>query len=378
MNGTRTDSQARAKVRVRQATTVVLQLAMPHYRQGLVNQLGSDDSIVFLTGDRQFQEGVTVDVSGSNVIRTGKNRFLFGRRLAFQPVPLSIALQAPTLVVELNPRVINSWLYLGMRKLLRKPTVAWGHVFPRAGRGAGTDRLRQIMRRMLDGMIVYTQGEQAEFATLHPRIPVYVAANAVYSRSELTPAIATDTRDSFIVIGRLVEAKRPQLALQAMQLLIEEVPDARLVVVGSGPLLTGLRSSWSSLVESGHVMFTGDVMEIEDLRPLFSRAIALLGPGYVGLNVTQALGFGVPVIYADDEPHAPEVELLDSSNSTAFSAGNPSELAQAMADAWRARAAVDLRLEERSRPVRERYSVEAMADAFRQVAQFEMGVPGLG
>ena len=52
-----------------------------------------------------------------------------------------------------------------------------------------------------------------------------------------------------------------------------------------------------------------------------------------GVNATQALGFGVPVIYADKELHAPEVEQLTPANSVIFSANDSSDLARAMVDA---------------------------------------------
>jgi glycosyltransferase involved in cell wall biosynthesis len=71
------------------------------------------------------------------------------------------------------------------------------------------------------------------------------------------------------------------------------------------------------------------------------------------------------MIYADDEPHAPEIEgAIDGFNATSFHSDDTEGLARAMNDMvnhemeWRERFA------EISATCRERYSVEAMVSGF--------------
>jgi glycosyltransferase involved in cell wall biosynthesis len=350
---------------------LVEQLALPHYRQGLVERLAetTGSEVVFLTGDAQFYAGVVRGVGGPNVEYTGPNVFFAGRRLAYQRVPAMRSLRAGLLVIELNPRIVNSWVLLAARRLLGRPTWAWGHVFARVGKGARTEPVRNVMRRALDGMVVYTEVEAAELHELNPGLQSLVAYNAVYRRAQLQPLGQTPDPQDFIVIGRLVADKKPGLAVEAMRTFSVRHPESTLLVVGKGPLDEELRAGAEDLVESGSVQFLGEVTEWADVRELFDRAVALVAPGYVGLNVTQALGFGVPVIYAEREPHAPESEALTPENSYLFESDDPSSLASAMERAWDARIETRRRAEQIAERVRSTYAVEAMASAFEELAK---------
>ena len=98
----------------------------------------------------------------------------------------------------------------------------------------------------------------------------------------------TGERDEFfIVAGRLVAYKEPQVVVDAFRGL-----DARLVVVGTGPLEAHLRRDAPPNVEVlGHV---GD----ERLRGLMRRARALIHVGNedFGITMAEAIACGCPVI----------------------------------------------------------------------------------
>ena len=98
--------------------------------------------------------------------------------------------------------------------------------------------------------------------------------------------------------------------------------------VGDGPLSADARRLAEQLGIADRVEFEGRCDDLDKLRELFSHAALLLSPGYVGLNVVQALGFGTPVVYPLGEPHAPEVEALDDNNSATFPAGDVEACAQ--------------------------------------------------
>ncbi|WP_162722449.1 glycosyltransferase family 4 protein [Microbacterium sp. PM5] len=348
---------------------VVLQLALPHYRQALVSELSETRSVSFLSGDRQFLPGVVLGVNGENVTYTGRNLFFLGGRFAWQRGTWRAIRSAENLVVELNPRILNSWLAIAVRKILRLKTVAWGHVFPRAGEAARSDLVRNVMRRGIDGMIVYTYRQRDDFRRLHPQTPVYVAANAIYSREELVPSLLGVDRTDFIVIGRIVENKKVALAAEAFAHIARELSDSRLVIIGDGPLRDSIQKSYADLVNAGRIRFMGEITSVDDLRELFGCAVSMIAPGYVGLNATQSLGFGVPVIYSRSEPHAPEIELLDEENSTSFTTDDSIALAETMRQAWQRRHMVSEYSEALSSRVRDLYSVETMAAAFREVGK---------
>jgi glycosyltransferase involved in cell wall biosynthesis len=110
------------------------------------------------------------------------------------------------------------------------------------------------------------------------------------------------------------------------------------------------------------VDFLGHISDLDHLRSLYSESVVSVSPGYVGLSLTQSLGFGVPMLAADNEPHAPEVELLSDETGAFFAAGDPDSLAAQIIDAYRAPTRWDgQKLVE---TVRSRYSSTAMAEGF--------------
>ena len=101
------------------------------------------------------------------------------------------------------------------------------------------------------------------------------------------------------------------------------------------------------------------------LSDFYGRSIASVSPGYVGLSLTQSLGFGVPMVIARDEPHSPEIEAaIEGFNCLFFAPATVEALRDAMvaiagdADTWVARRAA---IAEESR---RNYSVETMTDGF--------------
>ena len=70
---------------------------------------------------------------------------------------------------------------------------------------------------------------------------------------------------------------------------------------------------------SDRVRFQGEVTDPEVLRDFFSRAIAYVSPGAVGLAVLHAFAYGVPVITGRENYHGPEADNLNSENSIIYS-----------------------------------------------------------
>jgi glycosyltransferase involved in cell wall biosynthesis len=346
--------------------TTVLQLAMPHYRQHFLDCLREeateDDELIFMVGDEHFGVGVTTAVDSPFLRRTGNNRFVAGRRLAWQRGVVRPAILADTAVVELNPRILSTWFVLVARSLLRRRTLGWGHAWPRAGKHARSDQLRRVVRSLSDGLIVYIDEDRDALLADGYKKRIYVAPNAI-ARSSHQQAIAPQSkRSSLVWIGRLAEAKKPQLAINAFRIAIPELPDStNLLVVGDGPERVNCIASAGDLVDSGRVQFLGFVEE-QCLAQLLGSAIASIASGYVGLNATQSIGYGCPIVYPSGEPHSPEVATLNESNSVSFPRDDPAALARAMIEAERAQDRFDR--EAISRHMRETFSADRMASNF--------------
>jgi len=110
-----------------------------------------------------------------------------------------------------------------------------------------------------------------------------------------------DRDPALIFLGRLKKSKRPDHAIKAFGLISEEVPDARLWVVGDGPLKPKLEKLVKRLGLGERVTLYGRVGEEEKIE-LLTRAQALVFPAVRegwGLVVTEANACGTPAVGYD-------------------------------------------------------------------------------
>jgi glycosyltransferase involved in cell wall biosynthesis len=295
--------------------------------------------------------------------------FLLGRRLLWQRRCVRPLSKPSTLVLELNPRIVSSWLLLIRRRLARRRNVLYGHAWPRRGANAPTDRVRGLMRRLGDAVIVYTESQARELATLMPGVMVRAAPNALYSRTLAIGRADRRPAHSILFVGRLVPAKKPLLLLEGFARVVSDLPaDTRLVFVGDGPLSPALQERARGLGVADRVEFAGHVEAFDRLRALYADALVSVSPGYVGLSLTQSLWFGVPVLIARDEPHAPEIEAAEPGfNSVFFDSDSSEALGRELVRAFEHRDRWLDRAPEIARVCVSRYSLESMVEAIVDV-----------
>lgn len=332
---------------------------LPPYREAclqiLHDRLGEEWAAY--AGDQHLDPTVR-SAGNSGLYQPVRNSTVLGRRLLVQTGNWRSVLRADTAILDLNPRSLSAWILLLTRRARGRRTLLWGHLHPRAGARARTASVRATMRRRADGCILYSHADAASVRDLAGSEAVWVAPNALYRRDELGTG-GSRVRDTYLYVGRLEPAKKPELLLRAFARLAPAHPDRRLVFVGGGSSLEPLQAGVDRLGLGDRVEFLGGVHSVSTLRELYSQAICSVSPGYAGLSLTQSLGFGVPMVVADAEPHAPEIELAALGGVTFFRSDSVEELAAALLSA-------ELRLPDAERRrligvLRERYSAEAMA-----------------
>lgn len=112
----------------------------------------------------------------------------------------------------------------------------------------------------------------------------------------LTPLVSRETRPTVVFLGRLEAHKRPQDALRAFELLQTKISDARMWIIGTGPMEEELRRRASDGVE-----FLGRLSNEEKLARL-GRAHVLVATSVRegwGLVVTEAASMGTPTVGYD-------------------------------------------------------------------------------
>jgi glycosyltransferase involved in cell wall biosynthesis len=345
----------------------IVQCEIPAYRQGVFDLLAKrfPGQLTLLAGRDYFDHTGRVAITHPDLRIVG-NHFLARRRLLWQSGIWRSALAADVTVVELNPRILSGWVILLVRRVLRRRTLVWGHAWPRGGRARWTDRLRQLMRRLASGVVVYTHQQADELRRRMPGTSVTAAPNALYSsRDHVVPPRSPETATSVVYVGRLIEVKKPRLLLDAFAAAVDGLPpDMHLVFVGEGPLRRPLEDAAAGAGIADRVRFLGEVIAYDDLAEVYAGAIVSACPGYAGLSITQSYWFGVPAIIARDDQHSPEIEAAVEGENSIFvesdsvaSLGRALECVATEREMWLARG------EAISRACAERYSLEAMVDA---------------
>jgi glycosyltransferase involved in cell wall biosynthesis len=352
-------------------TVVFAGVAIGDYRRRFLECVSQQmPQLKVITGDvhleSSFKSGQELGVQVQRVT----NSFFLGRRLLWQKAVLDACTVADACVIEHNPRSLTAWAVCLRRRAGGKRTVAWGHVESREGHKRGIGLARHLQRNACGVALYYTQEERATaLARYGTRPRAFVAPNALYGRSEWYRPPDCVPQD-FLVIGRLSADKKPEVALQAF--LTAKLPaGCKLHVVGSGPMRAALEEM--ARRSDRTVKFHGHVTNQEILAGLFHQSIAAISPGYVGLSIVQSTYFGCPMIYANGEPHAPEIVLADEGfNAMAVKHCTPEHFARAMERAAIVFRRPGCRFEIAAHSV-ERCNAEDMAAGFIAAVEFSVG-----
>jgi phosphatidylinositol alpha-mannosyltransferase len=150
-----------------------------------------------------------------------------------------------------------------------------------------------------------------------------------FARAEPYPRDGREFRILFV--GRLEPRKGAKFLLRAMPAVIGSVPDARLVVVGSGPMSAYYRSHLPDEV-SGRVDFVGRVSG-DDLARHYASADVFCSPAMggesFGIVLIEAMAAGAAVVASDIGGYRDVV--TDGRNGLLTRRGDPDSIAGAIA-----------------------------------------------
>lgn len=107
------------------------------------------------------------------------------------------------------------------------------------------------------------------------------------------PEVPKEMDPTVVFLGRLVAMKQPEHAIEAFEALVRDLSNAKLWVIGDGPLLARLRKRASPAVS-----FLGRIGR-DDLLDRLARAHVLVATSVRegwGLNVSEAAACGTPSI----------------------------------------------------------------------------------
>ncbi|MEU6657887.1 glycosyltransferase family 4 protein [Streptomyces sp. NPDC046821] len=141
-----------------------------------------------------------------------------------------------------------------------------------------------------------------------------------------------DRPPTVLWVGGLIPRKSPELALRAFARLRSDVPQARLVVLGQGPLRPALEQLALSLGVSGAVEFRGEI-PWEEVLTAYDTADALLMTSLrdsSGMQALESWARGLPVVHLG---HHGISDFSAPGGSISVPLGDPADLPQRLAHA---------------------------------------------
>lgn len=136
-----------------------------------------------------------------------------------------------------------------------------------------------------------------------PADKVFTASCGVDTSAFPLLDISASAKD-FLSVGRFVEKKSPQSLVKAFKIVLEKEPDARLWMVGSGPLFEETQALIAELGLKEQITLTG-VLKPEEIRELMKRMRAFVQHSVTAANgdkegtpvtVLEASSSGLPVV----------------------------------------------------------------------------------
>lgn len=361
----------------------LIQPSLPKYRvpvfRELANRPGIDLHVYY--GTVPGLPNAQPDGFAATPARTRILNIPFGGAEIHSPPPGVISRNSCDVAVfGWNLRFLNVPLALVKARLLRIPTVVWGHGYSKHERPF-KQKLRIAMVRLADTAVLYnyTVGDELVRAGL-PRQRVFVAQNTVdqtpiqaaRERWLADPARLDDFRrrhnltagPNLLFVSRLTGHNGTDKLIEAAALLRPRHPGLRVIIVGDGVERPDLERLITARNLQDCVTLTGAIYNEDDLAPWFLTSHAFVYPENIGLSLIHAQSYGLPAITSDRiEAQNPEIEaLVPEDNGLLYRHGSIPDLAAVIERLWtdqplRARLA-----ESAAVNARHRYTVPRMVD----------------
>jgi 1,2-diacylglycerol 3-alpha-glucosyltransferase len=229
-----------------------------------------------------------------------------------------------------------------------------------------TRELTRAYANAADAVIVPTRAVASQLRSQGVQVPVCVVPTGVdiAAFAAVDPRLGNALRDKLgidpeapllLLVSRLAQEKNVPLALESLAELRQRLPDAQMLLVGSGPLENQLKAQVREMGLGAAVHFVGLVQHAE-IPAFYAAADAFVFPSVTetqGLVLAEAFAAGLPVV-ALDNAQTREVfgehlagEIVSDAHSMADSAfrllSDKQQRALAVTHARTAAAAFDVR-----------------------------------
>jgi glycosyltransferase involved in cell wall biosynthesis len=167
--------------------------------------------------------------------------------------------------------------------------------------------IEKVSVRLPHSIIAVSEGTAAKLMAMGANNDsVHIVPNSI-PLDELSSCAASVSAPELLFVGRLIEHKKADLAIEATAILVGRGHDVRLGIVGVGPEESRLRAQVSELDIEDRVTFFPTFESQRELWSMVRGSRVLLAPSVregFGLIVAESLALGTPVVcarHADNE-----------------------------------------------------------------------------
>lgn len=296
-----------------------------HYKARLLDSLARDERIdlTVFSGQVDLRLGHRANIA--NHAFTHRQLSVTKRYFAWHPgvftrLTKTVFEQAPDIILfPLEKKLLPLLLWVKCLCVMRNIRLySYNHPLIRFRNSEGgrlTALGSKLLFRIFDRVIFYTD-EARETAVSSGLIAPQKAdfANNTLDTEEiqtqrLGPPVLKSRPLRLLFIGRLIPAKRIDLALSYYQALKQLRPDLCLTIIGDGPLADMVATASE---DDPDINWVGALTKEADISPHMAAAHAVFMPGDSGLSVVHALAYGKPYITLDLRTlrHGPEISYL--------------------------------------------------------------------
>ena len=183
---------------------------------------------------------------------------------------------------------------------------------------------------------------------------------------EIANSVHDVDEGSVVFIGRLMEYKGVRWLVKAFKHVVDELPGAKLHIVGDGPIYKDIKGLVNKLNLEKNVAMHGALPRTEAMRVL-AKSMVLTHPSLAesfGIVIAEAYAMGKPVI-AHKSTYSYEL-VAETGAGLTINALNEREYAEAITQLLTDKN-LYRRLSQRALEVSERFSVEAMVKGYLEV-----------
>lgn len=244
-------------------------------------------------------------------------------------------------ILSWDAQYITLWLSILKKGIIRKPLILWGHGYSKSDfwikRG-----LRNIPLRFADAVILYDHHTAGEIRKIDLyKQKVFVAPNSI-EQEQINDSILRCFNDkaglevfkeqqgisksfNVIYIGRIYEANKLELLLDAVSKCHKVINEFKLIIIGKENHYTDVLKKMSEeLAISNKIIWAGEIYNEDRIALWMLSSHVLCYPDNIGLSIMHAFGYGLPVITSNTyKSHGPEIwSFKDEVNGLAYRSGD--------------------------------------------------------